>query len=188
MRLMSTGANRYVSHIGVVQNHVALPASGMSTFAISSPRNQKRSVCRFDVSTSVPSLQPSTAIRSTHHRLLSFHRDHREMSTAPTEWDLIIIGAGIYGIQVARTYLELHPTRRIVILEASGEVGGVWSKREPDITQKCEILTDVYFKIACTMTSGPKRPSVCWSFLIVPSTPPPYPRRISSMGSSRPDM
>lgn len=41
--------------------------------------------------------------------------------------DLIIIGAGIYGIQAARTYLELHPTHKIVILEADSKPGGVWS-------------------------------------------------------------
>ena len=53
------------------------------------------------------------------------------MSAESQAWDVIIIGAGIYGIQFARTYLELHPSRRIVILEASGSVGGVWSKGTP---------------------------------------------------------
>lgn len=42
--------------------------------------------------------------------------------------DLVIIGAGIYGIQVARTFLELHPTRNVVILESSKCIGGVWSE------------------------------------------------------------
>ena len=42
-------------------------------------------------------------------------------------FDLIIIGAGLYGIQVARTYLELHPTHNVVLLEASSTLGGVWS-------------------------------------------------------------
>jgi cation diffusion facilitator CzcD-associated flavoprotein CzcO len=41
--------------------------------------------------------------------------------------NLIVIGAGIYGIQAARTYLELHPTHNIVILEADSKPGGVWS-------------------------------------------------------------
>lgn len=65
------------------------------------------------------------------------------MSSAPSEWDLIVIGAGIYGIQVARTYLELHPTRRIVVLEASGEVGGVWSKREREMCPKEDSIADL---------------------------------------------
>lgn len=41
--------------------------------------------------------------------------------------DLIIIGAGIYGIQAATKYLEIHPEHQVVILEASKSVGGVWS-------------------------------------------------------------
>ncbi|OCK80243.1 flavin-binding monooxygenase-like protein-like protein [Lepidopterella palustris CBS 459.81] len=43
------------------------------------------------------------------------------------EVDLIVIGSGIYGIQAARTYLEIHPNHRIVILEADSCPGGVWS-------------------------------------------------------------
>ncbi|TKA33371.1 hypothetical protein B0A50_00924 [Salinomyces thailandicus] len=46
---------------------------------------------------------------------------------AGQQCDLIIIGAGIYGIQAARTYLELHPTAKVNILEASSSIGGVWS-------------------------------------------------------------
>lgn len=44
------------------------------------------------------------------------------------KYDLAIIGAGIYGIQAARTYLEIHPSRRVLILEASACLGGVWSR------------------------------------------------------------
>jgi len=42
-------------------------------------------------------------------------------------FDLAVIGAGIYGIQAARTYLELHQNDRVIVFEASGHVGGVWS-------------------------------------------------------------
>ncbi|KAJ4982839.1 hypothetical protein SVAN01_11659 [Stagonosporopsis vannaccii] len=42
--------------------------------------------------------------------------------------DLLIIGAGIYGIQAARTYLSVHPTHNILVLEADAAIGGVWSK------------------------------------------------------------
>ncbi|KAF2466351.1 flavin-binding monooxygenase-like protein-like protein [Lindgomyces ingoldianus] len=41
--------------------------------------------------------------------------------------DMIIIGAGVYGIQAARTYLEFHPSHNIAILEADSCPGGVWS-------------------------------------------------------------
>ncbi|OAL55071.1 FAD/NAD(P)-binding domain-containing protein [Pyrenochaeta sp. DS3sAY3a] len=42
--------------------------------------------------------------------------------------DLLIIGAGIYGVQAARTYLTIHPTHNILVLEAGNSPGGVWSK------------------------------------------------------------
>jgi thioredoxin reductase len=48
--------------------------------------------------------------------------------TSSKSFDLVIIGAGIYGIQVARTYLELHPTKHIIVVEASESTGGVWSR------------------------------------------------------------
>ncbi|KAF3920289.1 hypothetical protein AA313_de0209196 [Arthrobotrys entomopaga] len=44
------------------------------------------------------------------------------------EFDVIIIGAGLYGIQSARTYLEIHPKAKLAILEASEYIGGAWSK------------------------------------------------------------
>jgi len=57
------------------------------------------------------------------------------MSTEPPngglqEFDLAVIGAGIYGIQAARTYLELHQNDKVIVFEASGDVGGVWSSGE----------------------------------------------------------
>lgn len=45
-------------------------------------------------------------------------------------YDLVIVGAGIYGIQAARTFLELHPSAKVAVLEASGSIGGVWSQGE----------------------------------------------------------
>lgn len=42
--------------------------------------------------------------------------------------DLIIIGAGLYGLQAARTYLEVHPTAAVAVFEAAEAIGGVWSK------------------------------------------------------------
>lgn len=43
-------------------------------------------------------------------------------------FDLAVIGAGIYGIQAARTYLEIHPNDDVVIFEADDDIGGVWSE------------------------------------------------------------
>ena len=55
----------------------------------------------------------------------------RDMQHKPEEefesWDVVVIGAGIYGIQAARTYLEIHPIAKLVILESDDVVGGVWS-------------------------------------------------------------
>ncbi|KAF2677010.1 flavin-binding monooxygenase-like protein-like protein [Lentithecium fluviatile CBS 122367] len=42
--------------------------------------------------------------------------------------DLLIIGSGIYAIQAARTYLTLHPTHSITLLEADTCPGGVWGR------------------------------------------------------------
>lgn len=42
--------------------------------------------------------------------------------------DLVIIGAGIYGICAANTYLTLHPTANIKVLDSDSSVGGVWSR------------------------------------------------------------
>lgn len=43
-------------------------------------------------------------------------------------YDLAVIGAGIYGIQAARTWLEIHPHHNVIIFEASSCIGGVWSQ------------------------------------------------------------
>lgn len=42
--------------------------------------------------------------------------------------DLIIIGSGIYGVCAAQTYLTLHPSAAILVLDADSGPGGVWSK------------------------------------------------------------
>lgn len=47
-------------------------------------------------------------------------------------YDLAVIGAGIYGIQAARTYLGIHPNDRVIVFETSAEVGGVWSSGKSD--------------------------------------------------------
>ncbi len=46
----------------------------------------------------------------------------------PVDYDLVIIGCGIYGSQVARTYLSIRPGRRVAIFESSKTIGSVWSR------------------------------------------------------------
>lgn len=41
--------------------------------------------------------------------------------------DLIIVGAGVYGICAASTYLQLHPDADIRVIDSGKDVGGVWS-------------------------------------------------------------
>ena len=41
--------------------------------------------------------------------------------------DLVVVGAGVYGICVANTYLTLHPSANIKVLDSDPDVGGVWS-------------------------------------------------------------
>ncbi|KAH8703035.1 putative dimethylaniline monooxygenase [Talaromyces proteolyticus] len=43
-------------------------------------------------------------------------------------FDLIVIGAGWYGLAAAKAYIELHPDEKILITEAGSSFGGTWSK------------------------------------------------------------
>ncbi|CZR61898.1 related to dimethylaniline monooxygenase [Phialocephala subalpina] len=43
-------------------------------------------------------------------------------------YDLVVVGAGWFGLSAAKAYLELHPQEKILVLEASGSCGGTWSK------------------------------------------------------------
>lgn len=45
-----------------------------------------------------------------------------------TPLDLLIIGAGIFGVCAANTYLTLHPSANILALDADSGPGGVWSR------------------------------------------------------------
>jgi cation diffusion facilitator CzcD-associated flavoprotein CzcO len=42
--------------------------------------------------------------------------------------DLAIIGAGVHGLVTAKTFLEVNPTAKIVILDQAQTVGGTWAK------------------------------------------------------------
>ncbi|KAF2277765.1 flavin-binding monooxygenase-like protein-like protein [Westerdykella ornata] len=41
--------------------------------------------------------------------------------------DIVVVGAGIYGITAAAVYHRLHPGARLVLLEASQAIGGPWA-------------------------------------------------------------
>ncbi|KAJ4365884.1 hypothetical protein N0V83_008506 [Neocucurbitaria cava] len=43
------------------------------------------------------------------------------------EADLVIIGAGVYGLTSASTYHRLHPEAKILILDSSPTIGGPWA-------------------------------------------------------------
>ncbi|KPM42815.1 hypothetical protein AK830_g3724 [Neonectria ditissima] len=43
-------------------------------------------------------------------------------------YDLIVIGAGWYGLSAAKTYIELHQDEKFLVLEAENSCGGTWSK------------------------------------------------------------
>jgi dimethylaniline monooxygenase (N-oxide forming) len=42
--------------------------------------------------------------------------------------EIIVVGAGFYGIGVAKQYLEIRPDADLVILDGGNSIGGVWSK------------------------------------------------------------
>ncbi|KAG6003743.1 hypothetical protein E4U21_001746, partial [Claviceps maximensis] len=44
------------------------------------------------------------------------------------EHDLIVIGAGWYGLAVAKTYIEVHPQQSVVVLEQNSSCGGTWAR------------------------------------------------------------
>ncbi|OCT52437.1 Flavin-binding monooxygenase-like family protein [Cladophialophora carrionii] len=43
-------------------------------------------------------------------------------------FDLIVVGTGWYGLAAAKTYIGLHPSENVAVLEANTSVGGVWAQ------------------------------------------------------------
>ena len=41
--------------------------------------------------------------------------------------DLAVVGSGVSGLCAAKTYLELHPSANVAVLEAAPGLGGVWA-------------------------------------------------------------
>jgi hypothetical protein len=59
---------------------------------------------------------------------------------------------GIHGIQFARTYLEIHPTHGLVVLEADAHIGGPWATRELLSSHTTGVTSDT-FQIGDTVRS-----------------------------------
>jgi len=43
-------------------------------------------------------------------------------------FDVVVIGAGWFGLAAAKTYIQLHPEARIAVFESAESCGGTWSK------------------------------------------------------------
>lgn len=41
--------------------------------------------------------------------------------------DLVIIGSGLFGLAMAKTYHQLHPTHSLTIFDKASTIGGVWA-------------------------------------------------------------
>lgn len=50
-----------------------------------------------------------------------------------SEFEIVVIGAGISGVAFARFYLDIHPKAQLAVIEEDSCVGGVWSSCEPDM-------------------------------------------------------
>ncbi|KAF7915869.1 uncharacterized protein EAE98_010949 [Botrytis deweyae] len=51
-----------------------------------------------------------------------------EEAAAVTKYDVVIVGAGFYGLVAARNYLRLRPQTNLLIVDSNKTVGGVWCK------------------------------------------------------------
>ncbi|KAH8599836.1 hypothetical protein B0O99DRAFT_344360 [Bisporella sp. PMI_857] len=48
--------------------------------------------------------------------------------TDPERVDLVIVGAGVYGLAAAKTYLQITPSAKIILFESASTLGGTWSQ------------------------------------------------------------
>ncbi|MFD8952493.1 flavin-containing monooxygenase [Streptomyces xanthophaeus] len=69
----------------------------------------------------------------------------RKSKSAPEEFDIVIIGAGISGIGAARYVTEAFPGKRVVVLEGRADIGGTWDLfRYPGIRSDSDLHTFGY--------------------------------------------
>jgi cation diffusion facilitator CzcD-associated flavoprotein CzcO len=43
-------------------------------------------------------------------------------------FDLVIVGAGIHGLTMLKTYRDVHPHGSIMVLDKASSIGSVWAK------------------------------------------------------------
>jgi dimethylaniline monooxygenase (N-oxide forming) len=48
--------------------------------------------------------------------------------TPPEHHKVIVLGAGINGLSMAKTYLDIDPSVDILLVDCGSSLGGVWSK------------------------------------------------------------
>ncbi|KAF1357220.1 FAD/NAD(P)-binding domain-containing protein [Lizonia empirigonia] len=46
----------------------------------------------------------------------------------PESYDLVVVGAGWFGLGSARAYIQSHPDEKIAVLETNDTIGGTWSE------------------------------------------------------------
>ena len=44
------------------------------------------------------------------------------------EYDLVVVGAGWFGLSAAKSYIQFHPEENVLVLDAAGSIGGTWSE------------------------------------------------------------
>lgn len=60
------------------------------------------------------------------------------------DWDMIVVGAGWFGLSAAKAYLQLHPNERLLVLEAESSCGGTWGADRLYPALKSNNLYDSY--------------------------------------------
>lgn len=83
------------------------------------------------------------------------------MASNPTEHvDVVIIGAGLSGIDAAATFRREHPTKSVVVLERRDDLGGTWDLfRYPGIRSDSDMFTFAFkwrpWDSTTTLADGP---------------------------------
>ncbi|KAL2065744.1 hypothetical protein VTL71DRAFT_3414 [Oculimacula yallundae] len=70
--------------------------------------------------------------------------------------DLIIVGAGPFGLIAAHTWLQLNPNDDVVLLEAGPDLGGVWSESRVYPTMMTQTPADMLGYSCYPMANPPK--------------------------------
>ncbi|KAH9205829.1 hypothetical protein DL95DRAFT_528643 [Leptodontidium sp. 2 PMI_412] len=73
--------------------------------------------------------------------------------------NLIIVGAGPFGLIAAHTWLKLNPKDNVVVLEAGPDLGGVWSKSRVYPTMMTQTPADMLGYSCYPMPTPPKEES-----------------------------